>query len=113
MSFFSDKEFEAVLAGGWDQLCFTAYDGFRRFGKGLVAVSKAGDEVKAVFTHPAEGHCEVQDLDLINRYNPETEVVVKYPSAQGKTKTIKLEVADENSPAKIWEKFNLGEDING
>lgn len=108
MSFITDSEFQNILGASWDQLCFTAYDGYRQFGRGLVGVMKSGDELKAVFTHPAEGHItEPADLDLINRYNPEEEIVVQYRSAPGKSRTLILQVADKNSPAEIWNKFNL------
>ncbi len=110
MSFISEKEFQDILSGGWDQLCFSAYDGYKKYGRGLVAIAKNGADVKAVFTHPAEGHIiDPYDLDLVNRYDPEKEIIVQYPSAPGRTKTVKLEVADENSPREIWNKFNIEE----
>lgn len=108
MSFITDKDFQDILSASWDQLCFAAYDGYKKFGRGLVGVIKSGEELTAIFTHPAEGHItDPADRDLVNRYKPEEEIVVQYRTAPGRSKTLILEVADKNSPVEIWNKFNI------
>ncbi len=103
----SDAGFKSILEASWDQLCFAAYDGFIKHGRGVIVINKVGEELKAIFTYPAEGHIlDAQVLNMVNAYDPELEFVAQYLSDNGNARTVRVEVDGENPPHEVWKKFN-------
>ena len=115
MKVISDREFDEILKSGWDQICHEGYGGFMNYGPGLVAVATIKGEFTAMFTYPADGHIlDAKVLNMINQYDPESQVIVQYASGPGLVKTITLEMGEsQDSPKSIWDKHNTIIENNG
>ncbi len=95
-----------LLNNSWEQICFLAYDGFTKNGRGTIAVYPEDDSNKSFLAEFV-----VYDLENINEnwtyivreYNPETEFVLQFTDEVQDLRTIRIKTPENGQhPKRVW-----------
>ncbi len=95
-----------LLNNSWEQICFLAYDGFTKNGRGTIAVYPEDDSNKSFLAEFV-----VYDLENINEnwtyivreYNPETEFVLQFTDEVKDLRTIRIKTPENGQhPKRVW-----------
>ena len=89
----------------WVTIAFTSYDGYERFGRGVVGISLADGKTELLYGERAF-FCRAGDdaiAQLIDAYDPTLEFLVVFDTPQGQTRTLRIRTPDgKRHPKRIW-----------
>jgi hypothetical protein len=103
----SDEVFKTILREHWEQIACFAYDGYLKFGRGIVEIIKTrdGDSYETMDFNIAYSTCDLSDpysARLMMDYDPEDEVIIRYEQENFKMRTILLKTPPgERNPQRI------------
>ena len=103
----SDEVFETIIREHWEQIACFAYDGYRKYGRGIVEILKTrnGDRYETMDFNIAFSTSDLSDpysAHLMMEYDPDDEVVVRYERRNFHMRTILLRTPpSERNPQRI------------
>lgn len=105
------EKFSRIIADCWESIAFVAFDGFRRMGRGVVALMEDQDALEQCYVVYREGQPDPRTAHLIEEYDPAWEVLVQYLQTDGSTVTLRVRTRpDQRHPWRIWLFNRLDED---
>lgn len=84
------EEFSRIITECWESIAFYAFDGFRRWGRGVVGLMEEQDSLKQCYIVYDEGKPDPRTTRLIAEYDPAWEVLVQYPQPDGSPVTLRI-----------------------
>ena len=105
----TDVIFKRIVGEYWEQIACFAYDGYRKFGRGIVEIQKTrdGDSYEAMDFNILYSVCDCDDPDdnsarPVKVYDPDYEVVVRYAQKNLNPRTLILKTpAGARNPQRI------------
>lgn len=97
------EEFNRIIADCWESIAFVAFDGFRKMGRGVVALMEELDSLEQCYVVYPEGKPDPRTARLIEEYDPAWEVLVQYLQPDGAAVTLRIRTRpDQRHPWRIW-----------
>lgn len=105
-----------LLNNSWEHICFLAYDGFTKRGRGTIAVYPEDNSNKSFLAEYV-----IYDLENINEnwtyivreYNPETEFVLQFTDEVQDLRTIRIKTPENGQhPKRVWFFLALAETMD-
>ena len=103
----SDEVVETIIREHWEQIACFAYDGFQKYGRGIVEILKTrdGDSYETMDFSIAYSTSYLSDPDsarLMMQYDPDDEVITRYEQGNFNMCTILLKTPpEERNPQRI------------
>lgn len=105
------EEFNRIITECWESIAFVAFDGFRRWGRGIVALMEEHDSMEQCYVVYNEEQPDPHTARLIEEYDPAWEVLVQYLQSNGSAVTLRLRTRpDQRHPWRVWLFSRLEED---
>jgi hypothetical protein len=106
-----DDLLPAIIEEYSERLASYAYEGYQDHGRGVVQIFKPDDSDPEhagllgfeYFPLPDLPKQEPSVLTVIEGYNPETEIVIRFFREDGQIRTIRLRFESPSTPREMWE----------
>lgn len=89
----------------WNTIAFESYDGYERFGRGVVGISLSDGKAEMLYGERAF-FCRPGDdtiAQMIDAYDPALEFLVMFDTPQGQTRVLRIRTPSVGRhPKRVW-----------
>lgn len=105
------EEFSRLMDDCWESIAFVAFNGFNRYGRGVVDLMEPRQSLDRCYVVYDHGEPDPRTARMIAEYDPAWEVLVRYQQMDGSVITLRIRTRpDQLHPWQIWLSKRLSEE---